>query len=306
MQPDPKERRGADHPPDRVEWTEGGTRGELGDGSPGLDPRGDRPERGDRSERRGGARPVRIAAVGDVHVEENRRGQLFDVLGGIASRADYLCLCGDLTYSGKIEQARALVEELKGVEVPIIAVLGNHDHEGGVEEEMAHLLKDAGVHFLDGEGIVLDGIGFVGTKGFVGGFGKRSLAPFGEKALKLFVQLAIDEALRLENALRNLHTETKVAVLHYSPIPETVKGEPEEIYPFLGSSRYLPPLEMHGASVIFHGHAHRGTLEGQTPAGIPVYNVALPLLREAGMSLRIWTCNAPERRTHAQPRSDAA
>lgn len=289
--------------------SERGERREPGDGSPGIQRAEGRewPAREGAAERRGGARQVRIAAVGDVHVEENRRGQLFDVLGGIAGRADYLCLCGDLTYSGKIEQARALVDELKGVEIPILAVLGNHDHEGGVEEEMARILKDAGVHHLDGDGLVLDGIGFVGTKGFVGGFGKRSLAPFGEKALKLFVQLAIDEALRLENALRNLHTETKVALLHYSPIAETVKGEPEEIYPFLGSSRYLPPLEMHGTSVIFHGHAHRGTLEGRTPAGIPVYNVALPLLREHGMALRVWTCDAPERRgARERPRSDAA
>ncbi len=314
MQPDPAahagDAGGREQPGERYDARESGQRAPLGDGSPGL-PRGEARERFEREgggpERRGGARAVRIAAVGDVHVEENRRGQLFDVLGGIASRADYLCLCGDLTYSGKIEQAHALVEELKGVDIPIIAVLGNHDHEGGVEHEMAQLLKDAGVHFLDGDGIVLDGIGFVGTKGFVGGFGKRSLAPFGEKALKLFVQLAIDEALRLENALRNLHTETKVAVLHYSPIPDTVRGEPEEIFPFLGSSRYLPPLEMHGTSVIFHGHAHHGTMEGRTPAGIPVYNVALPLLREAGLSLRIWTCNAPERRgSQPKPRSDAA
>lgn len=255
----------------------------------------------------GAARQVRIAAVGDVHVEEGKRGQLADMLAALAGKADFLCLCGDLTYSGKLEQARALVEELKGVQIPMVAVLGNHDHEGGVEEEIARLLKEAGIHFLDGDGIVLDGIGFVGTKGFVGGFGKRSLAPFGEKALKLFVQLAIDEALRLENALRNLHTETKVAVLHYSPIAETVQGEPEEIFPFLGSSRYLPPLEMHGTSVIFHGHAHHGTPEGRTPSGIPVYNVAMPLLQKHGMSVRIWTCAAPERRAgRPDQRSDAA
>ena len=241
-------------------------------------------------------RQVRIAAVGDVHVEENRRGQLLEVLGAINAHADFLCLCGDLTYSGKPEQMRALVDELKGVEIPIIAVLGNHDHEGGVEEEMGRILKDVGVHVLDGEGIEINGIGFVGTKGFVGGFGKRSLAPFGERVLKLFVQTVIDEALRLENALRNIHTDTKVAVLHYAPICDTVVGEPEQIYPFLGCSRFLAPLEMHDASVIFHGHAHRGTMEGRTPAGIPVYNVALPLLRANGLNVRIWTCSAPERR----------
>lgn len=260
------------------------------------------PEAGARAQT--GARKVRIAAVGDVHVDEQHRGQLSQVLAGINGKADYLCLCGDLTHSGRPEQMRALVDELAGVDVPIVAVLGNHDHEGGAEEEMGKILVDAGVHLLEGDGIVLDGVGFAGIKGFVGGFGKRSLAPFGERALKMFVQIAIDEALQLENALRNLHTQTKVAVLHYSPIAETVVGEPEEIFPFLGSSRYLPPLELHGTSVIFHGHAHRGSLEGRTPSGIPVYNVALPLLQEHGMDVRIWTCDAPDRRASVLAEQD--
>ena len=243
-----------------------------------------------------GGRQIRVAAVGDLHVDAAHRGSLTDVVAGVNSAADYFCLCGDLTYSGKYDQLLALVEGLKGVEIPIIAVLGNHDYEAGVQDDMTQAMTEAGIHVLDGDGIVLQGVGFVGTKGFLGGFGRHSLAPFGEKELKLFVQTAIDEALRLENALRNLHTPTKVALLHYAPIAATVMGEPEQIYPFLGSSRYLPPLEMHGASVVFHGHAHNGSLEGQTPAGIPVFNVAYPLLRAHGMHVRIWTCDAPERR----------
>lgn len=245
-------------------------------------------------------RQVRIAAVGDLHVSEGSRGELLDVLAGINRNADYLALCGDLTASGKPEQMRVLVEELRAVEIPVIAVLGNHDHEAGCEEELHAILKDGGIHVLDGDGIVLAGIGFAGTKGFVGGFGRRSLAPFGERELKQFVQHAIEEALRLENAMRNLHTDLKVVVLHYSPVVDTVRGEPEEIYPFLGSSRFLPPLETHGASVIFHGHAHRGTPEGMTPSGIPVFNVALPVLRAHGMTLRIWSAPAPDRRAGPQ------
>jgi Icc-related predicted phosphoesterase len=244
-------------------------------------------------------RQVRIAAVGDLHVSDGSRGELMDVLAGINRNADFLALCGDLTHSGKPEQMRVLVEELRAVEIPIVAVLGNHDHEAGCEEELHAILKDGNVHVLNGEGIVLDGVGFVGTKGFVGGFGRRSLAPFGEKELKQFVQHSIEEALRLENAMRNLRTDLKVVVMHYSPVPDTVRGEPEEIYPFLGSSRFLPPIETYGASVIFHGHAHRGTPEGVTPAGIPVFNVALPLLQAHGMALRIWTAPGPDRRAGA-------
>lgn len=246
-------------------------------------------------------RQVRVAAVGDLHVGEGGRGELLDVLSGVNRNADYLALCGDLTATGKPEQMRVLVEELRGVEIPVVAVLGNHDHEASCEEELRAILKDGGVHVLDGEGIVLDGIGFAGTKGFVGGFGRRSLAPFGEKVLKQFVQHSIEEVLRLENAMRNIRSDLKVAVLHYSPVADTVRGEPEEIYPFLGSSRFLAPLETYGASVIFHGHAHRGTLEGATPAGIPVYNVALPLLRANGMTLRIWSAPAPDRRAPGPP-----
>ncbi len=276
--------------PDR--WDEGRDRGDRG----GQGHRGDPDDAGPERRGSGAGRQVRVAAVGDLHVEATHRGPLTDALAGINTYADYLCLCGDLTYSGKFEQCLSLVEGLKGIEIPIIAVLGNHDHEGGFQDEMTKAMTNAGIYVLDGDGVVIQGVGFVGTKGFVGGFGKHSLAPFGEKELKHFVQSAIDEALRLENALRNLPVPTKVAVLHYAPIAATVMGEPEQIYPFLGSSRFLPPLEMHGASVVFHGHAHNGTLEGKTPAGIPVYNVAYPLLRAHGMNVRVWTCDAPERR----------
>ncbi|HEX7119530.1 MAG TPA: metallophosphoesterase [Longimicrobiales bacterium] len=240
-------------------------------------------------------RYVRIAAVGDLHYEPGR-GSMADLFSAANRSADILALCGDITTHGRREQVEAFMGDLAGVAIPIVAVFGNHDHEAEITDELMTMLAERGVHVLDGESVVIDDIGFAGVKGFAGGFGRGTLAPFGERLIKDFVQHAIDEALKLENALRTLDTETKVVLMHYSPIEETLEGEPEMIYPFLGTSRLLPPIETHGADVVFHGHAHNGTPEARTPAGIPVYNVALPLLRRTGQQFRIFRARAPERR----------
>lgn len=242
------------------------------------------------------ARALRIAALGDFHYDAERDHGLRDLLKEAASEADVLVLCGDMTTHGEPGQMRGFVEQLHGIDLPMVAVLGNHDFEHERPKEAAAVLRDRGIHVLDGESVVIEGIGFAGVKGFGGGFGARSLGPFGEREYKIFVQAALDEALKLENALRELRTETKVVVLHYSPIPETLVGEPESIFPFLGSSRLLPPIETHGASVVFHGHAHVGAPEGTTPAGVPVYNVAIPVLTSAGLRARRWSAPAAERR----------
>jgi uncharacterized protein len=219
------------------------------------------------------------------------------MFGDICREADVLVLCGDLTTHGHADQMEGFVEELQGVDIPIVAVLGNHDYEAEEEDVLCEILTKRGVHVLDGTGIEIDGIGFAGIKGFGGGFGRRTLGPFGEKIYKDFVQAAIDEALKLETALRTLQTETRVAVLHYSPIPETLEGEPAEIFPFLGSSRLLPPIETYDVAVVFHGHAHIGAPHALTPRGIPVYNVAQTVLEKAtGVPYRIWTAAAPDRR----------
>lgn len=191
---------------------------------------------------------------------------------------------------------RALVDELASVEVPILAVLGNHDFEAEQTDTLTEILTRRGVHVLDGNTAVIQGVGFAGTKGFAGGFGRGLLGPFGERLIKDFVQAAIDEALKLENSLRALNTMSKVVLMHYSPIVETLEGELEVIYAFLGSSRLLAPLEDHGASVVFHGHAHHGILEGRTPSGTPVFNVALPVLRKHGQNICFYSVPAPERR----------
>ena len=244
-------------------------------------------------------RKVRIAAVGDLHFDHAAGAGLGDLFSNVNREAEILVLCGDLTTHGRPEQFRALAQELASIDLPIVAVLGNHDHEGGAVEEICEIMDRAGIHLLDGESTVVEGVGFAGVKGFAGGFGRGTLAPFGEELVKAFVQHSIDEALKLENALRTLTTETKVVVMHYAPIEETLVGEPEVIYPYLGTSRLLPPVETYDASVVFHGHAHHGTAEAKTPAGVPVYNVALPLLRTEKKRYRLWEAKAPERRRAA-------
>lgn len=244
-------------------------------------------------------REIRIAAVGDLHYDERSGTSFRDMFAKVNRRADILVICGDMTTHGKPEQMTSFVGELAGVEIPIVAVLGNHDYEAGMAEELTEILKERGVHVLDGDYVEIEGVGFAGTKGFCGGFGRGALAPFGELLIKEFVQAALDEAMKLENALRSLHADAKVVVLHYAPITDTIMGEPEIIWPFLGSSRLLGPIETIGADVVFHGHAHQGTFQATTPAGIPVYNVAAPILDGRGEKFFVWTVNVTDRRKRA-------
>ncbi len=195
------------------------------------------------------AHPVRVAAVGDFHYDAEHAPMLRDLFADVRSEADVLVLCGDFTTHGRPDQTRGFVEILKGVDIPMVGVLGNHDYEAGAVDEVVAILRDRGIHVLDGDNVEVAGVGFAGVKGFGGGFGRGTLGPFGEPEYKLFVQRALDESLKLETALRTLKTETKVAVLHYAPIPDTLRGEPEVIFPFLGSSRLLPPIEIPSPSV---------------------------------------------------------
>lgn len=223
--------------------------------------------------------PVRIAALGDLHVGRTASPAMSQALARVRDVADLLVLCGDLTDRGTEEEAVQLARDLKAVGVPIVAVLGNHDYEAGSPELVARILSDAGVHMLDGEAIEVLGVGFAGIKGFGGGFGRGALGPWGEPAIKAFVQEAVDQAMKLETALARLRSPRKVAVLHYAPVRDTVEDEPPEIFPYLGSSRLEEPLSRYPVDVVFHGHAHGGRFEGRTAAGVPVYNVALPLLQ---------------------------
>jgi Icc-related predicted phosphoesterase len=224
---------------------------------------------------------VRIAALADIHCKRTSEGGLRSLFASASERADVLLLGGDLTDYGLPEEAEILTEELRqGATVPVLAVFGNHDHESGQHETLKRILTRPGVVVLDGDSYELGGVGFAGTKGFAGGFGERALGPWGEEAIKAFVHEAVNEALKLEAALRQLDTPTRIVLLHYSPIAETVVGEPEAIFPFLGSSRLEEPLAHFPVTAVFHGHAHKGAPEGRTRNDVPVYNVCLPVLRE--------------------------
>ena len=225
---------------------------------------------------------VRIAALGDLHYSRSSvAGSLQPLFAQITDAADLLVLAGDLTDYGLPEEARALAREMTGsLKIPAVGVLGNHDFESGQQEEIRTILKDAGVVTLDGDTTEIHGIGFAGIKGFAGGFGRRALGPWGEPIIKNFVREALDEALKLETALARLRTDHRIAILHYSPIEETVEGEPKEIYPFLGCSRLEGPLTNFPVTAVFHGHAHHGRPEGRTQNGVPVFNVSISLMRE--------------------------
>lgn len=228
------------------------------------------------------ARPLRVAAVGDLHVMASHVAPYREMFVQIGREADVLCLCGDLTNQGRLDEAHILAEDLRACPIPVVAVLGNHDYECGHADEVTRILREAGAKVLDGEAVEIGGVGFAGAKGFVGGFGRHMLSSFGEAPIKTFVQASVDETLKLETALRTLRTDRTVVVLHYAPIPETLVGEPEQIFCFLGSSRLAETIDrFEGVRAVMHGHAHRGSPMGHTPRGVPVRNVAQMVNREA-------------------------
>jgi len=225
---------------------------------------------------------MRIAGIADLHCPTTSAEALGPLLAHAAREADVLLLGGDLTDRGLEDEARLLARSLAAhVRIPVLAVLGNHDYESGKAAEVRAILADVGVRVLDGEAVEIDRVGFVGVKGFAGGFGQRALQPWGEAPIKRFVQAAVEEAVKLEAALAKLQTPHRVVVMHYAPVEATVKGEAPELYPFLGSSRLEEPLVRYAVSAVFHGHAHSGSPEGRTRGDTPVYNVALPVLERA-------------------------
>ena len=225
-----------------------------------------------------------FAAIGDLHVKEEEPNAFHTLFSAVSNQARALVLCGDLTNTGTARQAEMLAEELRACTVPVIGVLGNHDYECGQAEAIKDILHHEGMRLLDGQSCEIDGVAFVGVKGFVGGFGRRMLGSFGEPAIKSFVAEAVNEAMRLENALRDVKNERIVVVLHYAPIAETAEGEPLELYPFLGCSRLAETIDRFKVSAVLHGHAHRGKYEGSTPGGTPVYNVARSVPKPTGRS----------------------
>jgi len=232
---------------------------------------------------------MRIAAVGDLHCRADTRRNIAVALRGVDQEAEVLLLAGDLTDHGTPEEALWLAEELSQVKMERVAVLGNHDYESGQDAAVRKALGDAGVHVLDGDAWEVNSFGVAGVKGFAGGFDQAQLQRFGEEALKAFVDACINEELKLEKALFRLRTKHRIALLHYAPCRPTLEGEPLEIFPFLGATRLAGPIDQLRPNLAIHGHAHRGTLRGATGGGVPVFNVALPVLRRLEKPVGYWT-----------------
>lgn len=225
---------------------------------------------------------IRVAAVGDIHFGTGSVGTLAPQLASIAKHADVLLIAGDLTQLGLVEEAAILADELRGVEIPVVAVLGNHDYHSNAEQQIRAMLKATGIHVLDGESTVLrigdTTLGVAGAKGFGGGFQGARGSEFGEPQMKAFIGHTKAIARSLQAGLEALHTDHRIALLHYSPVKETLAGERLEIYPFLGSYLLGEAIDIAGADLALHGHAHRGREKGLTPGGVPVRNVASPML----------------------------
>lgn len=229
--------------------------------------------------------PLRIAACADIHAREKDVDRIHGFFKDVSSEADVLVLAGDLTDHGRPAETEALLRGLHGVGVPVVAVLGNHDHEAGAVKDMLRMLASSGIVCLDRSATnatTIQGVGFAGAKGFGGGFGKRIVRGFGEDSLKAFVSESVVESESLRSALLGLEPRRKVAILHYSPVESTLEGEPREIHPFLGTTRLEQALDEGGATLAVHGHAHHGALHGKTSGGVPVHNVSLPVLKAAG------------------------
>jgi Icc-related predicted phosphoesterase len=222
---------------------------------------------------------MRIAATADLHFTPQSATVLRDQFNKVRDDADLLIVAGDLTNYGKPSEMEPLLNTLVRLRIPTVAVLGNHDYESEQQAELMRMMTVEGIKVLDGSAYERDGVGFAGTKGFVGGFGRGILTAFGEAAIKAFVRASIDEALKLERAMSQLRTTKRVVVLHYAPIAATTEGEALEISPFLGTSRLAEVIDRHGADLVLHGHAHNGKLDGNTAGGIPVHNVAITLLQ---------------------------
>ncbi len=228
---------------------------------------------------------LRIAAVGDIHLGEDLKGRYRKHLEGIEERADVLMLAGDLTRHGTLEEGRVVADEFRDLPVTVVAVLGNHDYHSDLQYEIAGELRDAGITVLDDDGAVLQcgetKLGVVGGKGFGGGFAGKSASEFGEREIKNFVAHTRYIAEAWKVALKEVQADHRVVLSHYSPVKETLEGEPPEIYPFLGSYLLAEAVDTAGADLFLHGHAHKGTEKGMTPGGIRVRNVALPVLGRA-------------------------
>jgi Icc-related predicted phosphoesterase len=217
--------------------------------------------------------------MGDLHFGPESLKTFASLFKSAGDEADVIVLCGDLTMRGLVEEARGLVEAMSNARIPVVSVLGNHDHEANNQEEIMDVLEEAGVKVLERSPFITNSrsVGFCGTKGFCGGFTPSRIAPFGERILKMFINETYKEANKVNRALKSMKADFKVVVYHYAPVRDTCMGERCEIIPFLGSSILSDPVDTFRANLVLHGHSHNGSEKGATRLGIPVRNAALPV-----------------------------
>jgi Icc-related predicted phosphoesterase len=237
---------------------------------------------------------IAVAAVGDVHCRVGREDEAAAAFAPLATEADLLLLAGDLTANGLVEEAEILVDSCRGLGIPVCAVLGNHDWHEGNQDAISGLLADAGITVLERGPAALEvgglTVGVAGAKGYAGGFPGSHLVDYGEPSLRAVYRETGGEVEHLDEGLRAIAAcDLRLAVLHYSPTGETLTGEPEGIWTFLGSDRLAAPLLQHEPDLAVHGHAHAGSFEGRV-GSVPVYNVAVPVL---GREYHLFRLEAP-------------
>jgi uncharacterized protein len=228
------------------------------------------------------SRKLRIAAAGDVHCCDERRDSVGESLGALASTADAVLLCGDLTKHGEPEEAAGLAEACDPLQIPVFAVLGNHDWHANRHDELVAELEKGAIQVLERDWAICElggfQVGFAGTKGFVGGFPGSHLPDFGEPPLRAVYRETTREVEALDRALREIALcQVRIVMLHYSPTDATIEGEAPGIWAFLGTDRLAAPIAEHEPDLVLHGHAHSGTFEGAI-SGVPVYNVSVPVM----------------------------
>ncbi|MBU6374754.1 MAG: metallophosphoesterase [Bdellovibrionales bacterium] len=230
-----------------------------------------------------GGRVIRIAAVGDLHYGTRPNPGFQESYAALIQEADVLLFAGDLTRTGRLEEIASFLEDIRYCRLPIFAVLGNHEYQSGQERRIADQMEDHGVRVLEGHSVEIQVRGFclgiAGIKGFGGGFLGACGCEFGEPEMKLFASHARKQGKRLAESLEGLKGDFKVVLTHFSPIEGTLQGEKRELFPFLGSYHLAEPLDFFGVDLAIHGHAHRGQEQGVTSGGVPVRNVAYPVIR---------------------------
>jgi Icc-related predicted phosphoesterase len=245
---------------------------------------------------------IRVAAAGDVHCREGNREEVARAFASLRGEADVVLLAGDLTAVGEPAEARVLAEACAPLEIPVLAVLGNHDWHANRTEELTGVLTEAGIDVLDRDSRVIDlggvEVGVIGTKGFVGGFAGSHLSDFGEPALRMIYADATAEVKALARGLQQVATcPVRIVLLHYAPTEQTLEGESPGIWTYLGTDRLAGPIREHEPDMVLHGHAHAGTLQGKID-GVPVYNVSIPLMGRDFWIFELEATRAASPRTH--------